>query len=337
MSRTALRRPVVVFMLLLTLLPAFGWSASASEDESIPAEEIAAYAPPITRLLTNESVLRTRDYRHIPVEVPIYDAPNGTRIATRPASDYWVSVERTVEGWAEINDGEWVPWGLFQRAPVSRLSGILLNAEAAYPVGWLRAITLVSSAPGLDPDPTQAAALDRYRVVNIFAQTTVDGAEWVQVGVEQWVPAANVAVVRPVARPTAVDSERWVGVDLAQQVLIAYEGERAVFAALISSGMAELPTHPGIFRVFHRQRVQTLGWGSPGELYSYTVEDVPHILYFNGDQGLHAAYWHDDFGTPRSHGCVNLSLTDAAWVYDFLSAEINFDDRDDAWPMVVVY
>ncbi|MCJ7432310.1 MAG: L,D-transpeptidase, partial [Anaerolineales bacterium] len=49
----------------------------------------------------------------------------------------------------------------------------------------------------------------------------------------------------------------------------------------------------------------------------YYLPDVPYIMYFYGDYGLHGTYWHNNFGTPMSHGCVNLSISDAAWIYDF--------------------
>ena len=51
----------------------------------------------------------------------------------------------------------------------------------------------------------------------------------------------------------------------------------------------------------------------------YFLPDVPYVMYFYQDYGLHGTYWHHDFGTPVSHGCVNLSIPDAEWLYDFSS------------------
>ena len=77
--------------------------------------------------------------------------------------------------------------------------------------------------------------------------------------------------------------------------------------------------------------------GDISQPWFYHMEDVPYTFYFNGNQALHGAYWHDEFGTQQSHGCVNMSLTAAYWVYDFLSETLDVSDDDAIWPMVWVY
>lgn len=335
------RHPASAFIIsvLLTLLVLC--LAAFSATATLPAHRYAEAAYhnllPVQRLPPNEVEIHRRDYRRVIGEVGIYSMPDSARLQTRPASDFWVSVRSTVEGWAEINAGEWVRWEHLERAPVSRFSGVILPRRTKYPLGFLPRITFSSPQPGVEPVHHPDAALDRYTLVTLFDQVIINGETWVQLGAAMWVRGAEVARITPLPRPAAVISQRWVGVDLAQQVLIAYDGTRPVFATLISSGFPALPTQPGVFTVYHRQPAQTMGWGTPGEPFAYTVEDVPYVLFFNGDQALHGAYWHDEFGTARSHGCVNLSPSDARWVYDFLSAEINFADLSDPWPMVVVY
>ncbi|MDX1378970.1 MAG: L,D-transpeptidase, partial [Anaerolineales bacterium] len=51
----------------------------------------------------------------------------------------------------------------------------------------------------------------------------------------------------------------------------------------------------------------------------YYLPDVPYIMYFHGSYGLHGTYWHNNFGTPMSHGCVNLTIEDAGWLYNWAS------------------
>lgn len=330
---------LVVLCLVLLTVSWVGFRAAAEEPQELPALEAAAFAyrPAFARVGTNAEELGRRDYRRVHGDVQVYNAPGGALIHTRPASDYWVSVRSTVEGWAEINEGQWVRWEQLERAPISHLSGVLLRHRSKVPLAFLPQAALYAPQPGgtAPDDPTRV--LERYAVVGLFSEVTVAGTAWVEVGAGQWVLAESVARITPIARPAGVDSQRWVGVDLANQMLIAYDGTRPVFATLISSGFAELPTHPGLYHVFQSRTVQTLGWGTPGEPFAYTVEDVPYLLYFNGHQGLHGAYWHDDFGSTHSHGCVNLSVSDARWIYDFLSAEIDRAGPDGIWPVVLVY
>ena len=109
---------------------------------------------------------------------------------------------------------------------------------------------------------------------------------------------------------------KWVFVDLSQQTLTAYEGETAVYATLISGGKnhQESQTHVGLFQVEHKLAYSDMH-GEPDD--PYEVDRVPYTLYFNGDEALHGAYWHNRFGSPASHGCINLALADARWLFDW--------------------
>jgi lipoprotein-anchoring transpeptidase ErfK/SrfK len=104
---------------------------------------------------------------------------------------------------------------------------------------------------------------------------------------------------------------RYVVVALARQELTAYEDGREVRRFPISSGRAWTPTPVGRFQVYLRYRHQNMS--GPG----YYLAGVPHVQYFVGNYALHGAYWHNLFGTPTSHGCVNLRLADAAWLWDW--------------------
>ena len=105
--------------------------------------------------------------------------------------------------------------------------------------------------------------------------------------------------------------ERWMDVDLASQTARAYEGDTLVRSFVVSTGTARYPTITGQFRVWTKLRYDDMR--GPG----YYLEDVPHVMYFHKGYGLHGTYWHNNFGTPMSHGCVNLRAEDAAWLFDF--------------------
>ena len=116
--------------------------------------------------------------------------------------------------------------------------------------------------------------------------------------------------------PSIPAGARWILVDLSQQTMTAYEGETAVFATLISSGKVheETETYAGLYQVEHKMLYSNMH-GEPDD--PYDVDRVPYTLYFHKSEGLHGTYWHDHFGTRESHGCVNLSLADARWLFDW--------------------
>jgi lipoprotein-anchoring transpeptidase ErfK/SrfK len=119
-------------------------------------------------------------------------------------------------------------------------------------------------------------------------------------------------VARLQARPSSIGpDERWVGINLSEQTVVCYEGDRPVYAALAATGMPGTPTVQGIFHTWWR--LETGVMAGPG----YYIEDVTWTCYFYSGYGLHTAYWHDAFGRPRSHGCVNLSPYDAWWIYQW--------------------
>ncbi|HWQ46275.1 MAG TPA: L,D-transpeptidase, partial [Longilinea sp.] len=107
----------------------------------------------------------------------------------------------------------------------------------------------------------------------------------------------------------AYDGEHWVDVDLSDQMVYAYEGMTLVNSFLVSTGTWAHPTVTGQFHIYVKYEY-TLMQG-PG----YYLPDVPYTMYFYRGYGLHGTYWHSNFGTPMSHGCVNLRTEDAQWLY----------------------
>lgn len=106
-------------------------------------------------------------------------------------------------------------------------------------------------------------------------------------------------------------SGHWIDVDLSEQRLYAYDGDTLVSSFLISSGVAAHPTVTGTFAVYVKYRYTDMR--GPG----YYLPDVPYTMYFYQGYGIHGTYWHNNFGTPMSHGCVNMLTSDAEWVFNF--------------------
>lgn len=97
-------------------------------------------------------------------------------------------------------------------------------------------------------------------------------------------------------------------VDLSKQTLYAYEGDEKIMQALISSGKwSRTPT--GNFNIWTKLRATRMAGGQGAD--AYDLPNVPWVMYFYKDFGFHGAYWHNNFGYPMSHGCVNMRIVDA--------------------------
>jgi lipoprotein-anchoring transpeptidase ErfK/SrfK len=107
--------------------------------------------------------------------------------------------------------------------------------------------------------------------------------------------------------------EHWIDVDLSSQTVSAYRGREVARTFLASSGTWRTPTPTGRYWIYHKYETDDMR----GE--GYFLEDVPYTMYFHKGYSLHGTYWHDNFGEPMSHGCVNLSTEDAKWMFDFAS------------------
>ena len=132
----------------------------------------------------------------------------------------------------------------------------------------------------------------------------------------EWIWAADVRVFSPLAAPKYVTKgERWIDVDLDNQILVAFEGDLPVYATMISSGAKDAPTETGIYRMWLKQSEADMK-GLNGE-DPYSVATVPWTQFYSPERGLalHTAYWHDQFGVRRSRGCLNMAPRDARWLY----------------------
>ena len=135
----------------------------------------------------------------------------------------------------------------------------------------------------------------------------------------------EVSVPGPSNKPHPVlgvsaDGERYIEVDLSEQKLKAWDGGSLFLETPVSTGLPWWPTPQGEFRIWVKLRYTRME-GGEGRYY-YNLPNVPYVMYFENDQvpgwrgyGLHGAYWHNAFGTPRSHGCVNLPIPEAEKLY----------------------
>lgn len=118
----------------------------------------------------------------------------------------------------------------------------------------------------------------------------------------------------PYSSPVPVTNDfsgHWIDIDLSEQMLYAYDGDTLVNSFLVSTGVAAHPTVTGTYNIYVKYLYTDMS--GPG----YYLPDVPYTMYFYSGYGIHGTYWHNNFGHPMSHGCVNMRTSDAAWMFDF--------------------
>jgi len=152
---------------------------------------------------------------------------------------------------------------------------------------------------------------------------------YLMVGVDRLVRESDVLVVEPITPPAEVgEGERWIEIDLTHQVLVAYDWKQPRYVSLVSTGRArgsdpalDYRTPVGLYRIRGKHLTSTMDNDEPGEP-PYSLEDVPYVMYFKGAYAFHSAFWHDRFGRPRSHGCINLAPRDAKWLYNWAAPDL---------------
>lgn len=151
---------------------------------------------------------------------------------------------------------------------------------------------------------------------------------------------SSFARLHPSQYPT--QTERWIEVDLSEQLAVAYEGTIPIRAFVISSGVGNTPTVTGTFRIWAKIAMQDMSGGSRASGTYYHLKDVRNVQYFFKNYAFHGTYWHSNFGSPMSRGCVNLTEEDAAWLFNWTSPAVHnddwlFSDRTNPGTLVMVH
>ena len=207
-----------------------------------------------------------------------------------PQENLWASVEIPKPTITPIDVSAFAPQGADTpaRAPSDAPTSVPTNMPTSDP----------TEAPTFVPEPTETPGTMAMEIVS-----DMPTSQYVTpaVGREQ------------ASYPAEGDSERWIDVNLSEQRVYAYEGDIVVNSFLASTGVAQTPTVTGNYKIYVKVRVQDMS--GPG----YYLTDVPYVMFFYGDYGLHGTYWHNNFGTPMSRGCVNLTVDEAAWLFSWAS------------------
>ncbi len=209
-------------------------------------------------------------------------------------------------------------------------AGVTMNDDGSIRVGsYTGVVGFAAHGPiqkiEIDAEGKKAAwtgELPRRSAVLLTGQTaTVSGATYHQTSAGFYVQLGNLRYAKPTPPNDLGENEKWIDVDLTRQALVAFEGLRPVFATLVSSGRRnpqdkehDFPTPTGTFWIREKHVTTTMD-GDVAADGPYSIEDVPWVMYFQGSYALHGAFWHDQFGHQRSHGCVNLAPEDARTLF----------------------
>ncbi len=166
--------------------------------------------------------------------------------------------------------------------------------------------------------------LERFASFALTGETRlVDKQRYHETSSGFWLREGDSTTTDPGARPSPVAAdEKWIDVNLTKMTLMAFVGDKPVYAALISPGKRSSQkardhrTKTGVFRIREKHIATTMdGDGSTSGDLPYSIMDVPYVQYYDGSYALHAAFWHSNFGREQSHGCVNLAPLDAKWLF----------------------
>ncbi len=230
-------------------------------------------------------------------------------------------------------DMEVLPLDRLKPIVKSDFKGIELDETIKLPVAfsWVRGAHLMSGdkQTGLKADRRlsfrEALPLSGERIrIGSAKYLAVTGGGWVRADHVVHVPAMK-------RRPGwAKPGRTWIDISILRQTLVAYEGVRPVYATLVSTGAAGLgdpeETHStvrGRFLIHTKHVTATMSGDEDGD--NFELKDVPYVQYFTEGYALHAAYWHNSFGKPRSHGCINLSPADAQWLFGWTDPPVPAD------------
>jgi len=261
----------------------------------------------------------------IPTYSTIQDAIDKNVHRTMPAGktkylSYSQRVQNADGTFYLVETGEWVRGEDIQSrvSPSTVFRGVLVNQALRTGFGWVLDVSESHTEPGFN-SPKTGKKYGRFDMVWAYSIQTVDGFDWIQVGPNEWLEDRVVARVTPKpVPPQGVTNGRWIEVNLGEQTLSVYDQSQLVFATLISSGVKPFYTRPGVFQIYKKLNVEQMsGTFEADHSDYYYLENVPWTMYFDEARALHGVYWHTLFGYNASHGCVNLSIADARWLFDW--------------------
>jgi len=217
--------------------------------------------------------------------------------------------------YVQLRSGEWM-----RASPVaySDFQGLQFSRTPRNTFGWIVDTAEVRSAPTYSA-PLIDKVLLREDVVQIYQVVPADKTDWYLIAPGQWVEHRYIRQVRVnTTPPEGVTNGRWIDVNLYDQTVAVYDNSQLVFATMVATGGDPFFTQPGLFQIYSKKPLETMSGAFEADRSDYYyLQDVPWTMYFDQARALHGAYWRAWFGYEGTHGCVNFSLGDANWLFQW--------------------
>lgn len=266
-----------------------------------------------------------------------YDAPreDPDLIAEYQTKAYFLAVADRGKRWTRTVYNEWVLNRELRPVVPPTLVGERIDGAGDLPIAFVygdeAGVPLMCKSAGTMSECGHAEKHSRFPV------TDTARSEYVKTPDARFVKRAHVRIAQRIARPKGIPKgAKWVHVDIAEQLFVAYEGDRPVYTSLVSSGADGFTTPNGLHRVYRKYRTKTMRGPDP-DAGRYRVEEIPWTMYYHKNYALHGAYWHNSFGKTRSHGCTNIAPADAKWLFDWGTGTVpagwhaNYRVTDGTW------
>ncbi len=259
-------------------------------------------------------------------------------LAKRMVKGFYVAVDKTFRWndrtWYKTTKGLVAPQDRLGGASGSEFSGAELGQKHDLPIGWVHGWRKSTAVYEIDVEKQTLKTVGEakhFELLDLSGRTTeIRDRVYRELDDGRWVRAAHVRVTNPGSAPTDLSPrERWIDVNLAEQTLVAFEGQTPVFATLVSTGRSsrvkakDHRTPTGEWRVREKHLTTTMdGDGTAAGDLPYSIEDVPYVMYYYRSYALHGAFWHRNYGMEMSHGCINLAPLDAKWLFFFAGPKL---------------
>ena len=256
-----------------------------------------------------------------------YDSPEAAAAGGTPVSILssgairYLSYDNVVEidGAAFVHSKDRKMWMRASPAGVSTSTlGRTFTKTPERDFGWI----IEACNPYLQPNYYSGYSAESYLredVVQIYKTIEEKDTVWYQIGDNQWVDTIHIRAAHINTTPPAeIPTGRWIEVDLLQQVVMVYQDYELIYACLVATGMKPYYTQPGIFQIYEKKESEDMtGSFETDKSDYYYLEDVPFTMYFDKLRAFHGAYWRAWYGYEQSHGCVNMSIGDAHWLFNW--------------------
>lgn len=245
-------------------------------------------------------------------------------LESRLNGDYFVALDRAEEdpsgtSWWRSIRGRYVSDDDLEHLETPEMIGEALD-DAELPIAFVfgEERPLYRIEEGI----REVGTAEKHARLSGVVEREIDGERWVVADDGRALRREHVRLAVVGDRSERIPSgAHWIHVNLAEQTLVAYEGGEPVYATLVSSGKEGYDTPAGVFRIREKYVSITMSGEDPID-GPYEVEEVPWTMYYFESYALHGAYWHDDFGRVRSHGCTNIAPADARWLFRWTSPEV---------------